>query len=140
MGGSRPLPREQREAKEILPQRACGAGCHILVEKESTEFLPRAKDLPTTRPAPAGVARRQVEQLEGARQGSIEPVGPLRLPRGDGTVNLGAHIAELLGERKRCPAARRKSDVDRHSGPSALHQRTDNLANAILESAILDIS
>src|SRR2546428_6183913 len=61
--------------------------------------------------------RRKTEQLQGARQGPIEPVGPLCLPRSDGTVDLSPHIGELLDERKRCPASSCKSDVDRHPSP-----------------------
>jgi hypothetical protein len=44
--------------EEIIPERGGGTAFHIFVEKESTEFFARSKDLPTTRAAPSGAARR----------------------------------------------------------------------------------
>ena len=126
--------------EEILPQRPGGAGCHIAVEKESTEFFARAQDLPATVPAPPVVAGRQVEQLEGACQRAVESVGSPRRPRSDRAIDLAPHVRELLGEREAFPASRSEISVSRHAGPSAFHQPGDDLANAIAENAVIDIS
>src|SRR5439155_20946126 len=77
---SRGPPREQREMEEVLPQRARGVDCHIVVKKESAELLARASDLAAPVPTPRVVPGRLVEALEGTRQRSVEPIGPLRRP------------------------------------------------------------
>ena len=112
----------------------------MVVEKESTELLPRAQDLPATVPVPAVVAGREVEQLEGACQRAVESVGSLRGPCRDRAIDLAPHVRELLGEREAFPASRGEISVSRHPGPSAFHQPGDDLPNAIPERAILDIS
>src|SRR5438477_10085828 len=91
--------------EEILPQRPCGAGCHIVVEKKSTEFLSRAENLPTTRPAPAVIPSSQAEQLERACQRPVEPLGSLRRPRCDRAIHRASHVRQLLVERERCAAS-----------------------------------
>src|SRR5437773_12524623 len=103
--------------EEILPQRPCGAGCHIVVEKESTELLPRAEDFPAARTAPSAIARRKIKQLESPRQGPVEPIRPLRLPRADGTINFAAHVRYLGFQRQRHPAPRGECLVSRHFSP-----------------------
>lgn len=70
----------------------------------------------------------------------VESVGSLRSPRRDRAIDLAPHVGELLGERERCPASRGEISVSRHPGTSAFHQPGDDLANAIPQSAILDIA
>jgi len=135
----RPPSREHPEPEEVSAERVRSAGLHRVFEEESAELRARAEDLPSTVPTPAVVAGRQVEQFEGPRQGTVEPVRPMHRPRGDRAVDLAPYVGELLGERERSPTAGGETSVSRHPDPSAFHQPGDDLANAIPESVVLDI-
>ncbi len=59
------------------------------------------------------IGSRQIEQLERARQGTVEPIAPPAPPRADRTICLAAHVRELLGETQPTPGAGRQSRVHR---------------------------
>jgi hypothetical protein len=106
--------REQPEVQEIAPESGCRVVGGGLVEEESQELLACAQDLATPMAAPALVAGREGEQLEGPLQRALEPIGPPRFPRPDGALDLASNVRELLGQAERAPASPCEFGVDRH--------------------------
>ena len=89
---------------EILPQ----VGLRRLIEEHSAELLARPQNLSTLRECPSGVGRRQIEELERAVKGSLEPIVLARRMCPERAVDFTAHVTELFHERQRVPSTRGK--------------------------------
>src|SRR5688572_27110464 len=65
-----------REGQEVAPQTLGRSGRRIGVEEQSAELFPSPQNFPAPRAAPAVVRGSQVEELERAVEGVLEPILP----------------------------------------------------------------
>src|SRR5206468_12933611 len=85
----------------------CRVAWHIRVEEQSTEFLARAENLAPFWSTPSLIRHREVEQLEGTRQRSLETPAVVAAMCPNRALHFAAHVGQLLHEREGLPALRR---------------------------------
>ena len=110
----------------------------MVIEEQPAELLSRPEHFPPAMSSPATVSRGQIEELQRSFQGPLEPIEPLRLPRGNRAIHLAADVGKLLGEAQGLPPSRRKVRMTRH-GPSVTRdQRGDHRDDRPAQSGIVD--
>lgn len=85
--------------EEVPAQRVPIGLTRVAAKQGLTKRFPRAKHFTASRPPPAVVARREIEQLERAVQRVIMPFNSTRCRGAQRAIDFAANVRHLLEQR-----------------------------------------
>lgn len=104
------------ELKKVLPQAGAKVRKDIIGEEEAAELLSCPQDLTPSRPPPSRVGSREVKELQGTIQRSLEASLTSALAGPNRPLDLAPDVRHLLHQREARPAPRGRLRVNRRSG------------------------